>query len=149
MLCRNGPIAPANKIAAPMLCRNCPVAPAPTAKTVIQLWLAKNIFITFAVPQKVDGGYPQMSRRQTKHGISNVSDHADVVLKKSDEKILSDDKVTLLYKRTFFFAEMSPKPGICFSASWGHSYTIKNRWGVPPDVPETNKTWYFERFRSR
>ena len=43
-----------------------------------------------------------MSRRQTKTEKMNVSDHADVVLKKSDEKILSDDKVTVLYKKVFF-----------------------------------------------
>ena len=32
----------------------------------------------------------------------NVSDHADVVLKKSDEKILSGDKVMPLCKSAFF-----------------------------------------------
>ena len=47
-----------------------------------------------------------MPRRQTKTEKINVSDHADVVLKKSDEKILTGDKVMLLYKSVFFQAEI-------------------------------------------
>ena len=43
-----------------------------------------------------------MSWRETKHAISNVSDHADVVLKKSDEKILSGDKISEFYKSAFY-----------------------------------------------
>ena len=47
----------------------------------------------------------------------NVSDHADVVLKKSDEKILSGDKVMLLCKSVFLVRDVTRG----FSASWGHS----------------------------
>ena len=61
----------------------------------------------FAIPQKVEVGSPKRLGDSKKTKKMNVSDHADVVLKKSDEKILSGDKVMLLYKRVFFCRKLA------------------------------------------
>ena len=77
-----------------------------------------------------------MSRRPKKTEKMNVSDHADVVLKKSDEKILSGDKVMLLWKSDFFkqkSARRLLKRGMKLAKNVFYTFVVhyKSRWGTP------------------